>query len=121
MRPHDHLPTALDEVLEDSHLAISLLAGTLVASPVLVAAFSGRQPVSSALGLYLAAIVGAWVVVGLLGGALSLAGRRPIDGAAGGSAEPLPPSPAADDPAVAGDPVVADPAAGEPVPVTATR
>ena len=56
----------------ETHVAASLVLGTLVASPVLLAALSGRQAVPSALALYLAAIVGSWFVVGLVGGALQL-------------------------------------------------
>lgn len=125
MRSHDHPTAALDQVLEDSHLAIALLTGTLVASPVLLAALSGRQPVSTALGLYVAAIAGAWIVVGLLGGALSLAGRQPTGQAAGEEAageeatSPAPTSGAGPVDVPAG--VAVDRATGEPDPATATR
>jgi hypothetical protein len=120
MRRHDQLPTAIDEVLEEAHLAIALLAGTVVASPVLLAALSGRREVASTLGLYVAAIVASWVVVGLIGGALSLAGARgtdqgaSTDPASGHSASPAEPSAAS----TAEDAV--DPAR-EPDPATTSR
>lgn len=77
MHLHDrHTPSGVEEVLEEAHSAIALLLGTVVASPVLLAALSGRQSVTTAAALYLAAIVGAWIVVGLLAGALSAAGHR---------------------------------------------
>ncbi|MBK5224909.1 MAG: hypothetical protein JJE52_18950 [Acidimicrobiia bacterium] len=64
-----------DDRLADSHLGIALLVGTLVASPVLLAALSGRQAVPTALALYVAAIIGSWMVVGLVGGAFAMVAR----------------------------------------------
>ncbi|QGG94661.1 hypothetical protein [Actinomarinicola tropica] len=81
MRRHDdvHVSGAVEALLEDAHSAIALLAGTVVASPVLLAALGGRRDVASALGLYVAAIAGCWVVVGLVAGALSLAAPVPVE------------------------------------------
>lgn len=107
MHLHDHHHrSGLEEVLEDAHTAIALLAGTVVASPVLLAALAGRQAVATAAALYLAAIVGAWVAVGLLAGALSAAGHRAArasdatagDGPTGGATDAAPTSDVARDP-----------------------
>jgi hypothetical protein len=77
--PVDDLPPTVVARLEDAqssaHTAIALIMGTLVASPVLVAALVGHQDVVVALALYLAAIVVSWIAVGLFAGAFALAGR----------------------------------------------
>ena len=84
----------LEDAQSSAHTSIALIMGTLVASPVLVAALVGRQDVVVALALYLAAIVVSWVAVGLFAGAFALAGRArrrdntPID--APSSAVPTP-------------------------------
>lgn len=65
----------LESAQASAHTAIALLIGTFVASPVLVAALAGRQDVVVALALYLVALVGAWIAVGLFAGAFAMAGR----------------------------------------------
>lgn len=57
------------------HFGITLVVGTVVAAPVLVAALFGRQSVPTALAIYAATLVVVWVLAGLLGGALALVGR----------------------------------------------
>lgn len=66
----------LESAQSSAHTAIALFTGTLIASPVLVSALAGRQDVVVALALYLAAIVGSWIAVGLFAGAFALAGRK---------------------------------------------
>jgi hypothetical protein len=69
------------------HFGVTLLVATLVSSPVLTAAALGNRSVPAALALYLVALVVAWFVVGLIGGAFAMVGRRsqeiPDDGADG--------------------------------------
>ncbi len=57
------------------HFGLSLLVATLVASPVLTAAALGNRSVPAALALYLAALVVAWVLVGIVGGAFAMVGH----------------------------------------------
>ena len=57
------------------HFGLTLVLATLVASPVLASAAVGQQTVPMALALYLAAIVAAWFLVGVVGGALAMFGR----------------------------------------------
>jgi hypothetical protein len=57
------------------HFGLTLVVATLVASPVLASAAIGQQTVPMALALYLAAIVAAWLLVGVVGGALAMFGR----------------------------------------------
>jgi hypothetical protein len=86
MHLHDRHRPGLD-LLEDAHTPIALLVGTVVASPVLLAALSGRQDVGTAAALYAAAIIGSWLVVGLLAGALAAAGRGPTEADGGATAD----------------------------------
>src|SRR5690606_9956007 len=92
------------EVAEESrHTAIALLLGTAIASPVLLAALSGRQDPVVALALYLVALVGAWLAVGVFVGAFDLAGRSSAAAELDDAAEPEPVRPtdtAAADPTV---------------------
>jgi hypothetical protein len=75
----DHLASQVTRELSTLeptvHYGVSLVVATLVASPVLAAAVFGQQPVPLALALYLGTLIGAWVVVGLVGGALAMFGR----------------------------------------------
>jgi hypothetical protein len=77
--PVDDVPPALASRLESAqssaHMGIALVLGTFLASPVIVAALTGRQDVVVALALYLVAIVVSWLAVGLFAGAFALAGR----------------------------------------------
>jgi hypothetical protein len=77
--PADDVPPALVSRLESAqasaHTGIALVLGTFLASPVIVAALTGRQDVVVALALYLVAIVVSWLAVGLFAGAFALAGR----------------------------------------------
>ena len=59
------------------HFGLTLLVGTLVASPVLASAALGRHAVPTALGIYAATLVVVWLLAGLIGGALALSGRGP--------------------------------------------
>jgi hypothetical protein len=70
-----HAASRLEDAQSSAHTAIALVMGTLVASPVLVAALVGHQDVVVALGLYIAAIIVSWIAVGLFAGAFALAGR----------------------------------------------
>lgn len=74
----DHRP-GLDALLEDAHTPIAVLVGTVIAAPVLVATLAGRQSIGSAALLYLAAIVGSWIVIGLLAGAMGAAAAPVAD------------------------------------------
>lgn len=60
------------------HFGATLLVATIVSSPVLGAAAMGQRPVPTALAWYLAALVAAWVLVGLVGGALAMFGRSEL-------------------------------------------
>ncbi|MGY6499355.1 MAG: hypothetical protein ACXIVQ_00450 [Acidimicrobiales bacterium] len=57
----------------------ALLIATVVASPVLVSAFQGRQDVRVALGLYLAALVVVWVLSGIAGGVFAMIRPAPSE------------------------------------------
>jgi hypothetical protein len=81
------MPTTADDVLAAQvarelsspepavHFGLTLVVATLVASPVLGAAVLGQQTVPVALAMYLVVLVVVWLLVGLVGGALALAGR----------------------------------------------
>ena len=78
------------------HYGVSLVVATLVASPVLGAAVLGQQPVPLALALYLGALVGAWIIVGLVGGAFAMVGRTQLLAERRAIEDPTdPPSPSA--------------------------
>lgn len=81
MRRHDDERGAgsIEAVLEEAHTPVALLAGTVVASPVLLAALGGRQDVGGAVGLWLLAIAGCWIVAGVVGGALTMSSPRRAD------------------------------------------
>lgn len=57
------------------HFGASLVVATLIASPVLVAAATGRQTVPTALAMYVGVLVVVWFVGGLIGGALATSPR----------------------------------------------
>ena len=61
------------------HFGVTLLVGTLVASPVLSAAVMGRWAVPTALAIYAATLVVTWLSVGLVAGAFALVGPTPTD------------------------------------------
>jgi hypothetical protein len=74
------------------HFGATLVAGTLIASPVLVAAAAGRHDIPTALAIYAGTLVVVWVLAGLVFGGLALAssGIGPDEGAdpSGGGVEP---------------------------------
>lgn len=110
----------LESAQASAHTAIALFVGTLIASPVLVAALAGRQDVVVALAMYLAAIVGSWVAVGLFAGAFALAGRKRARAQAEASADARDRTAAAASSAAPTDEGTDDDAT-EPDPVSATR
>lgn len=65
------------------HFGLTLLVGTLVASPVLSAAVTGRWAVPTALAVYAVTLVATWLSVGLVAGAFALVGPSPADRLAG--------------------------------------
>ena len=70
------------------HFCATLVIATVVASPVLFAAVTGRQSVPEALALYVGVLIVVWFVGGIIGSALSAPPRarvRPHD------AQPSPP------------------------------
>ncbi|MDZ7678929.1 MAG: hypothetical protein U5K29_10300 [Acidimicrobiales bacterium] len=87
------------------HFGITLVVGTVVAAPVLGAALFGRQSVPTALAIYAATLVVVWVLAGLLGGALALAGRgRSVDEAGAMPEDQARPGTAASSPSPQGSP-----------------
>src|SRR5690606_7249447 len=71
----DRLAAQVASELSTPEPAVHFGLSPLVASPVLTAAALGNRSVPAALALYLAALVVAWVLVGIVGGAFAMVGH----------------------------------------------
>lgn len=70
----DRTPTSIAMVLIEGRFGITLLLGTVLGGPVLLAALNGERSVASALFFYALALVVAWFVIGFMVAAFSSPG-----------------------------------------------